>query len=204
VSDLVLVVEAGLLHEIGSFQGFTRHVEPYLEAFFREGNCKFIPRDMAENDASYKQLIPYVILKHGPAVFSYVRGKQGSEERLVAKRSIGIGGHIEPEDESLFMSASDMYQAAANREVDEEVQVACAYEEEIAALINDDSNEVGQVHLGIVHIWELAERTVQKREKQITQAGFMEIDELFSKEEELETWSRIAIRAVHEIYSGFE
>lgn len=193
VSSLVLVVEAGLFHRAGAFQGYTCQVRRYLDAFFQEGNARFVERALAEKDPSYKQLIPYVILKHGDTVFSYVRGKAGSEERLAALRSIGIGGHIEPVDDGLFTDWSEVYRAGADREVAEEVRVDCPYTEEVAGLINDDANEVGRVHLGIVHVRELERPAVTKREQQITRAGFMEIQELRRREHELETWSRIAL-----------
>jgi predicted NUDIX family phosphoesterase len=196
--SLILVIETELFQRTGYFQGYTLEAGKYVDAFFAPGNSKFIDRPAAENDPSYKQLIPYVILKHGTSVFSYVRGKAGSEDRLKALRSIGIGGHIEPVDDGLFVSGADIYKAGADREVDEEVRVECGYRDEIAGLINDDSNEVGKVHLGIVHIRELEKPAVNKREQQITQAGFMEIEELRAHEDELETWSRIALEILEQ------
>lgn len=193
MSSLVLVVESELFVKMGGFQGYTCDAARYLEAFFRGGNARFVDRALAEQDASYKQLIPYVILKHQDAVFSYVRGKTGSEERLAALRSIGIGGHIEPVDDGLFTDWAQVYRAGADREVDEEVRVDCPYAEEMAGLINDDSNEVGRVHLGIVHVRELERPAVTRREKQITRSGFVGIRELRRREHEMETWSRIAL-----------
>jgi predicted NUDIX family phosphoesterase len=153
-------------------------------------------RDLAEEDQGYKQLIPYVVLRHHDSVFAYVRGKKSSESRLVAMRSIGVGGHIEPADQSLFSSDRDMYLDAARREVSEEVRLDCPYHEKIVALINDDSTDVGKVHLGIMHIWDLAEPKVTKREGLITQSGFVPIASLKANLEELETWSRIALQVL--------
>jgi len=193
VSSLVLVVPTELIRRVGYFQGTTRRAEKYLDTFFTGDNAKFMERSAAEEDPSCKQLIPYVILKHGASVFSYVRGKAGSETRLTALRSIGVGGHIEPADDGLFTDWAHVYRAGADREVEEEVHVACGYTEQTAGLINDDSNEVGRVHLGIVHVRELEQPAVRKREQQITQAGFVSIDELRSRQDELETWSRLAL-----------
>jgi predicted NUDIX family phosphoesterase len=111
-------------------------------------------------------------------------------------RSIGVGGHIEPIDQSLFSSDRDMYLEAARREVNEEVRLDSPYHESIVALINDDSSDVGKVHLGIMHIWDLAEPKVMKREGLITQAGFVPIESLKRNLEELETWSRIALQVL--------
>ena len=89
-----------------------------------------------------------------------------------------------------------MYLEAARREVSEEVKLDSPYHENIVALINDDSTDVGKVHLGIMHIWDLAEPKVTKREGLITQAGFVPIESLKANLEELETWSRIALQVL--------
>lgn len=193
---LVLVVEAKCLEKTGVFQGYQVCPERQLSMFLDPRNNLFIPRSQAEDDPKYKQLIPYVVLRYRDSVFSYVRGKKSSESRLVAMRSIGVGGHIEPVDQSLFSSDRDMYLEAARREVSEEVKLDSPYRESIVALINDDSTDVGKVHLGIMHIWDLAEPKVTKREGLITQSGFVPIESLKVNLEELETWSRIALQVL--------
>lgn len=192
----VLVVEANKVDEVGSFQGYVTNLKGYLSVLLSPQNNLFMPRTQAEQDTRYKQLIPYVVLRHADSVFSYVRGKKSSESRLVAMRSIGVGGHIEPSDLNLFSSDRDMYLEAAKREVSEEVELSSPYVEHIVALINDDSTEVGKVHLGIMHIWDLAETKVTKREGLITQSGFVPIETLKANLDELETWSQIALRAL--------
>jgi predicted NUDIX family phosphoesterase len=188
--ELVLVFESPLLDQLGRFQGLCREVEPYLEAIFHNGNTRFVPRRRAEKDPGFKQLIPYVILRHAGEVFSYIRGKESGEDRLRAKGSIGIGGHIQPKDLTLFSSSRTFYLEAAAREVSEEVVVESDYRERIAALLNDDSNSVGQVHFGIVHIWDLDAPVVRRRERQITQSGFFPVGELIERKDTLETWSQ--------------
>jgi predicted NUDIX family phosphoesterase len=187
--ELVLVFESPLLDQLGRFQGICRLVEPYLETIFHDGNTRFIPRSRAETDPGFKQLIPYVILRHAGEVFYYVRGKESGEDRLRAKGSIGIGGHIQPKDLTLFSSSRTFYLEAAEREVSEEVVVESDHRERIAALLNDDSNPVGQVHFGIVHIWDLDRPAVRRRERQITQSGFLPVQELVKRQDMLETWS---------------
>lgn len=192
----VLVVEASKVDRTGSFQGYVTNVQDYLSVLLSSHNNLFLLRAQAEQDTCYKQLIPYVVLRYRDAMFSYVRGKRSSESRLVAMRSIGVGGHIEPADQSLFSSNQDMYLEAARREVNEEVRLGSPYHESIVALINDDSTDVGKVHLGIMHIWDLAEPKVTKREGLITQSGFVQIESLKANLEELETWSRIALQVL--------
>ncbi len=196
MESLVLVVETKSLEKTGAFQGYEVRPERHLSIFLDPRNNLFVPRSQAEGEPKYKQLIPYVILRYRDSVFSYVRGKKSSESRLVAMRSIGVGGHIEPADQSLFSSDREMYLEAARREVNEEVELDSPYHESIVALINDDSTDVGKVHLGIMHIWDVAEPKVTKREVLITQAGFVTIESLKSKLGELETWSRIALKVL--------
>lgn len=191
--QMVLVSKLEVVEGIGMFQRYNLDVEKYATVLFDPSSNLFMNRDLAEHDERYKQIISYIVLRHGDSIFSYVRGKKSSESRLVAMRSIGVGGHIEPIDQSLFSSDRDMYLEAARREVNEEVKLDTMYREQVVALINDDSTEVGKVHLGIMHIWDVAEPNVTKREGLITQAGFVQIEELKKNFEELETWSQIAL-----------
>lgn len=196
MGQLVLVCESSLIRKVGAAHGYSLEVNKLLGTLLEPVNNFFLDRDRAENNPEYKQLIPYVVLRFGDSIFNYVRGKKSSEARLVAMRSIGVGGHIEPIDQSLFASDRDMYLEAARREVNEEVKLDTIYREKVVALINDDSTEVGKVHLGIMHIWDVAEPNVTKREGLITQAGFVQIEELKKNLDELETWSQIALQVL--------
>ena len=166
----VLVVRRSLFDELGNFHGLNFEPEKYLRALLSRGNNFFLPRAQAENDPTHKQIIPYAIIAYGDTVLHYVRGKKAGEQRLVAKGSIGIGGHMNQEDESLFNFAIDeaAYRAGVEREVNEETKIETTFEDRIVALLNDDTTEVGRVHLGIVHVFRLAEPKVQKREAMIT------------------------------------
>ena len=189
--EQVLVIERKVVEKIGMFEGLAFDVKRYLSEIFVPGVPRFMLRSEAENNPSYKQLIPYVIMAHKGKYLSYVRGKKAGEKRLVAKRSIGIGGHINPVDNSLFsMELYDTYLEAVRREVEEEVIVKANHTNSIVALLNDESNEVGKVHLGIVHYWDLDSPDVEKREQMITQMFFMSLDELEQVRDTLETWSQ--------------
>jgi predicted NUDIX family phosphoesterase len=126
-------------------------------------------------------------------VLHYVRGKKAGEQRLVAKGSIGIGGHLNDADENLFSYDEESYRAGVEREVREEIILDSVYRERVAALLNDDSTEVGRVHLGIVHVFDLASTAVGKREAVITQLGFLSVAELQERRANLETWSQICL-----------
>lgn len=194
-NEQVLVVERKVLEQVGLFHGLTFEVDRYLPALFEPDVPRFMPRAKAETDPSFKQLIPYVIIHSGNKFLSYVRGKAGGEKRLVGNRSIGIGGHINPVDEKpLFgYDMRDIYNDAVNREVDEEVDIDRPLRKRMVALLNDDTTEVGKVHLGIVHCWTLASPDVRKREQMITQLGFLSAYELRSARHELESWSQFCL-----------
>jgi predicted NUDIX family phosphoesterase len=192
-AENVLVVRRSLFDELGSFHGLNFAPQKYLDAFLSRGNNFFLPRAQAEQDPTHKQIVPYAIIAHGKTVLHYVRGKKAGEQRLVSKGSIGIGGHLNDTDESLFAWDKDAYRAGVEREVNEEITIDSPFEDRIVALLNDDTTEVGQVHLGIVHVFRLAEPKVQKREAMITNLAFLTKDELLARREALETWSQICV-----------
>jgi len=190
--EQVLVIERKVLEEAGIFQGLAFDTDRYIKRIFVPGVPRFMTRSQAETDPSYKQIIPYVIMTHDGRYLSYVRGARAGETRLVAKRSIGIGGHINPTDDMPLFNADfyDTYLSAVQREVAEEVAVDTACTDHVVALLNDDSNDVGSVHLGIVHCWTLEEPKVTKREQMITQMAFLTPEELHQTRDTLETWSQ--------------
>lgn len=213
--ELVLAVPTARLFARRLFQGLERvspanggggagaagdgggNGQEFLDVIFDPGNSRFIPRAAAEQDPSWKQIIPYVVMHVGDRVFLYRRGKKSTETRLVALHSVGLGGHVNPADESLFSAAGrQAYERALHREIHEEVLVdpAIVRSERIVAVINDDSVEVGRVHFGVVHLWELASPEVASRETKIADPRFVAVDELAAPGgPELETWSRLVI-----------
>src|ERR1051326_2792524 len=192
-AENVLVVRRELFEQLGSFHGLNFEPEKYLSAILSRGNNFFLERGRAETDPTHKQIIPYVLIAHRGHVLHYVRGKKAGEQRLVAKGSIGIGGHMNEGDESLFALDEAAYRAGVEREVGEEIAINTKFDDCIVALLNEDSNEVGQVHLGVVHIFKLAEPKVEKRETMITSLAFFTKDELLARRNSLETWSQICL-----------
>ena len=197
----VLVIRRNLFDQLGSFQGLNFEPEKYLNLLLSRGNNFFFPRAQAENDPAYKQIISYVLLAFQDRVLYYVRGKKAGEQRLVAKGSIGIGGHMNESDESLFAWGEQAYRAGVEREVNEEIKIDTPFQDRIVALLNDDTTEVGRVHLGIVHIFHLAEQKVEKREAMITNLAFLTRAELMARRESLETWSQICLDSLDRLLS---
>jgi predicted NUDIX family phosphoesterase len=186
--EQVLVVPTEAFRELGYFEGLCRDVARY-ESMFRLG--RFMPRAQAEEDPTFKQLIPYVVLRHRGRIFHYRRGSKGTEARLHALRSVGVGGHINPVDGHDF---DGIYRAAMLRELREEVELPPGSPRlEPLGLINDDSVPVGRVHLGVVHLLELASAEVQSREAALADSGFAEVEALHAERDEFETWSRFVL-----------
>ena len=189
----ILVIKRSLFDQLGAFQGLNFQPRKYLDAILSRGNNFFLRRSLAEKDPGHKQIIPYVLLAHGERVLFYIRGKKAGEQRLVAKGSLGIGGHMNESDESLFALDEAAYRAGVEREVAEEIKIETKFDDRVVALLNDDSNEVGQVHLGIVHVFRLAEPRVKKNEAMITELAFLSREELLARRDSLETWSQICL-----------
>ena len=117
----VLVIPTELFHEVGYFQGFTGEVDPYLQRLLDPAHISYRPRNEMEEDASFKQLIPYVLFRFTDdegtvQLFQYTRGKGQGEKRLHSKRSVGIGGHICSLDATVEAS-NDPYQEGMRREL---------------------------------------------------------------------------------------
>jgi predicted NUDIX family phosphoesterase len=199
--EQVLVVERKVVEQEGMFQGLLFDVERYVQKLFAAGGPRFMRRSQAETDPTYKQIIPYVIITHGGKYLSYVRGQRAGEKRLVGNRSLGIGGHINPGDNLPLFTADfyDTYLAAVEREVGEEIIVNAGHTDRVVALLNDDSNAVGQVHLGVVHCWTLDAPNVTRREQMITQLSFLSPAELRDVRDSMETWSQLCLDGLDEI-----
>jgi predicted NUDIX family phosphoesterase len=191
--ELVLTFPRPLLDEIGAFQGLQTDIGAYIPRILEAQNTRYVPRSAAENDPSLKQIIPYVLVRKAGALLHYVRGKGSGEKRLVAKGSIGIGGHINHRDEDLFGTGLDFYDQAVQRELHEELRMDGLFRTRVIGLINDDSTPVGQVHLGIVHLCDLGDDNVSRGEPCITDLRFLTLADLQSRREQMETWSQLCL-----------
>ena len=202
--ERVLVVPTSKFRNLGYFQGFTTDVERYLPALLEGDDLSYRPRGEMETDPDFKQLIPYVLFRHTEAgvdrLFQYQRGGGQGESRLHAKRSVGVGGHISSDDVSTGPTAAssiqDVYREGMRRELAEEVEIRTVFDERCVGLINDDQTEVGQVHLGVVHLCDVQQPDVQPREHDILDARFRPIAEILGDIEHFETWSEIAVKAL--------
>lgn len=196
-TEQVMVVKTQLFHDCGYFQGFCSDTDKYLETLLDAANTQYLPRGDMEEDPSFKQLIPYCIFKFVDEsgtthVFQYTRGKGGGETRLRAKKSVGIGGHIS----TLDAHDESPYELGMQRELEEEIVIGTEFTQTLVGLINDDENEVGKVHLGIVHLFEVQKPQISANEAEISDAGFLPVAELMADLDSYETWSRICLESL--------
>jgi predicted NUDIX family phosphoesterase len=198
----VLVVPRPVFDQLGSFQGLSFEVDRYLPVLLDPANNYFLQRDEAEHDPGRKQIIPYALFHHRGRFLRYVRSKKSGEQRLAAKASLGIGGHINRDDHAASSLERSLYMAGVEREVAEELTIEGPWTQRIVALLNDDSNEVGQVHLGVVHLVEVESDRVLSNEDTIADVAFFSPDELRAERERLETWSQLCLDSLERLAGG--
>ena len=156
---------------------------------------QFMERGLAEMDPSFKQLIPYIILRGNGQVFRYRRTKRGGESRLHHLYSIGVGGHIDEADFNLFTSESEMLEEAAAREVREEMHYSGPLQLDYLGTLNDDSNDVGKVHLGLVFSADVGKDRPEIRESALSRGEWLDTERL-NDGANYETWSQWLIEAI--------
>ena len=159
----------------------TRDFAPLLTAVAASGS--FRPRGKVEDDPSWKQIIPYLVLRDGERLFLMKRTRAGGDERLHDRYTIGVGGHVNPGDADV--------PGGLRREWREEIAADFEPEFEPLGLLNDDSNPVGAVHLGLVYAADAAGRPVAIRETHKLSGQFATLDEVAAVADRLETWSAL-------------
>jgi predicted NUDIX family phosphoesterase len=190
--ELVLVVPtADVLGRLGGGGGSWHGIRPAGEDQLAElirSSGSFRPRSEMEADPTWKQVIPYPVLRDGDAWFLMRRTKAGGDPRLHDRYSIGVGGHVNPGDGGLD---GDL-RRALEREWHEELIVDFVPEFRFVGLLNDDTTPVGEVHVGLVYEGDAAGRPVAIRETEKLHGAFVPASEVVAVADRLETWSRIA------------
>ena len=151
----------------------------------------YLDRPAAEDDPTHKQLIPYVVVRDADRVFLMHRTDAGGDPRLHGRGSIGVGGHLNPVDDG-----DDALMTGLRREWSEELEADWEPDFRLIGLLNDDSNPVGAVHLGVVFSVEAAGRAVDVREHDKLVGAFAEPREVAASWDRLETWSRLVADAL--------
>jgi len=156
----------------------------------------FLLRDRAENAPEFKQIIPYQIFRCKNRFFTYQRGSKVGEQRLTGRLSMGIGGHLNSKDSQNGVMTFQAYMEGLLREQVEELADSRVESITFAGWINDESDAVGQVHLGAVHVCQVADpKNVQLRTngEDITLYGWLTAEEITERKERFEPWSILAL-----------
>ncbi|MFL5329395.1 MAG: phosphoesterase [Gemmataceae bacterium] len=191
--EQVLVIPAQSLATIGGLTGFSPDIRRYQPLLTSIAAPTFRSRSVVENDPSWLQLIPYLVLRHRKRIFHYTRGQAGGEKRLHSRRSIGIGGHINPCD----AESGNLYRAGMLRELQEEVAISGEFRDELFGFVHDPSTPVGQVHLGVVHVLLLPDDKAEARDPAVIECGFAEPEQLIAEMDMFESWSRLVLLAMN-------
>lgn len=180
--ELVFVVpRASIADEAGWYGIRTDDLDAFLEALERDG--RYEARTAMEVDPSFKQVIPYLVLRDGERFFLMRRTKGGVDARLHDRYSIGVGGHLNPGDGGVL--------GGLRREWHEELVAEFEPDFQLVGLLNDDTTEVGAVHLGAVYVADATGRPVEIRETDKLSGAFAEPHEVAAVVDRMETWSRL-------------
>jgi predicted NUDIX family phosphoesterase len=191
-SELVYVVPRDAILGHGAWHGVrTTETDAFLAVVDAHG--RFEPRAAMEADPSFKQIIPYLVLRDGYRYFLMRRTRAGGDARLHDAWSIGVGGHVNPGDRDLA--------GGLLREWTEELVADFIPEFRLVGLLNDDTTDVGRVHLGAVYLAEAAGRAVAIRETDKLTGGFATPGQVAEVADRLETWSRLAFEFVEDAFA---
>lgn len=193
VEENILVVKREILLGDDAWHGLRviENFDDYLTVVRQ--HQEFHPRSIMENDPSYKQIIPYLIFSYNQQYFLMQRQAQATEQRLQNKYSLGIGGHIRQED----ITQGDIIEWA-RREFEEEISYTGTLAIKPIGVLNDDSNDVGKVHIGFVFLLEGS--TNQIAVKSELKSGILyTLEECSSFFEHMENWSQIVLQHLKEL-----
>ncbi|MCE4956255.1 NUDIX domain-containing protein [Macrococcoides caseolyticum] len=186
-------------HEKNHFNGFISiEDQKALEIYETLSKYEVKRRGDMEEDPSYKQLISYCILENeNNEILVYERLSGGGEARLHGLSSIGIGGHMNQLDDTQIEGV--LLENAA-RELEEEVGVKNVNPQNLNLIgfINDDDNEVGRVHIGLVFKLKVKQREVFVNETDTLKIDWVSETGLMN-DAEYESWSRIIIESIFNV-----
>lgn len=191
----VLVVKTALLGDIAEQNGLITGREGEVMDLLRT-QSEFMPRPEAEQDPTHRQIIPYVAVVRGDEVFATTRLNKGGEARLHGMLSLGVGGHMNEIDRE-----GDWLMHALRREVDEEIALDDFGELTLRGIINDTTNEVGRVHLGVFFTLKTT-GSAAVRETEKLEGGFIKLAALSDLSDRMEGWSQIAAAELERLWTA--
>jgi predicted NUDIX family phosphoesterase len=184
--QVYVVPRSAVIDEAGWYGVRTDGLDRFVAALERDG--RYEPRARMELDPAFKQVIPYLVLRDGARYFLMQRTAAGGDARLHGRFSIGVGGHINPGDGGLL--------GGLRREWAEELVADFVPEFRLVGLLNDDTTEVGAVHLGAVYVADAVGRSVAVRETDKLTGGFVDAEGVEAVLDRMETWSRLVFESL--------
>lgn len=182
-NERILVVKREYFFPEGSWNGLkVVDFDQYLTMI--QNKKEFVARGPVETNYSYKQIIPYLVFEHEGSYFLMQRKATASESRLASKYSLGIGGHLREED----IAGTDLF-AWAKREFEEEINYSGKLEIEPLGLLNDDSNDVGKVHIGFVFLLKGSSPVISVK-SELARGELLSLDTCKARYAAMETWSQ--------------
>lgn len=185
-TEHVLCVRRDELFPDGAWHGFIAGDLDRYQSVIRSRSF-FMPRAEVEDDPAYQQVIPFVLFRHQDRYLLMQRLRASSEKRLRQQYTLGVGGHINPGD----LDYGDPIQDGLRREWEEEVAYAGRLEARLLGLLNDDTNPVSRVHLGVVFLVEGDSPEISIREVDKLAGELMTLDEMRVCYLQMESWSQI-------------
>ena len=186
ISENILVVKRTSLFKDTAFNGLRADTGTNSFLNIINEQKEFLPRAHMEEDPAYKQIIPYLVFTHKNKYFLMQRTATSSEQRLKNKYSLGIGGHMRQED----MHEGNTIFDWAKREFNEEISYQSQITIHPLGILNDDSNEVGKVHLGLVLLLEGDSPNIAVK-SELKSGQLVTLDECANIYSHMETWSQI-------------
>lgn len=191
--EQVLIIDRSIIMADPGWNGIQTDGLDAFDALV-QARGRFVPRAEAEGDRSLKQVIPYLVLRDGPRYFLMRRTAAGADARLHDRFSIGVGGHLNPGDRDLA--------GGLTREWIEELDAEFVPDFRLVGLLNDDTTEVGSVHIGAVYIADAAGRAVRIRETDKLAGAFAAPDQVAAHVDAMESWSAIVFAHLEDRAAG--
>ncbi len=186
LQEKVLVVPSEIINSLCP-KPFSRNTEGVIDAAIK--NAQFLARKIAETDFNFKQIIPYVLVRHENCYVLMRRTTKQTEARLHDKYSIGVGGHIN--DEDMAKGIENIIQHGMRREIEEEMLIKSEQSCELVGVINDNSSEVSRVHMGLVYVLTTGTAEFEIAEKDKYTANWASLEEMAAVYDKMESWTQI-------------
>lgn len=182
--EKILVVKKNILFAYQVIDGLKPINFDCYQALIQK-HKEFLWRSKVEENSNYKQIIPYLIFTHKDKFFIMRRKNNASEARLQNKYSLGIGGHIRKED----ITRTGIIDWS-KREFHEEIKYDGALSIKPLGILNDESNQVGQVHTGFVFLLEGDTDEISIRDEH-KEGMLLTLNECSEHYNHMESWSKI-------------